>query len=132
MADNPKTVIIGLDGVPFGMIKDFAETGVMPHMAEVISKGIFKQMRSSIPEVSCVAWSSMITGQNPAAHGIFGFMDLRPDSYKMTFPNYTTLKSPPFWEEWTGQSVIINVPGTYPVRGMNGVHIAGFVAIDFE
>jgi len=132
MADNPKTVIIGLDGVPFGMIKDFAETGVMPHMAEVISQGIFKQMRSSIPEVSCVAWSSMITGQNPAGHGIFGFMDLRPDSYNMTFPNFASLKSAPFWDEWPGQSVIINVPGTYPVREMNGVHIAGFVAIDFE
>jgi len=132
MADNSKTVIIGLDGVPFGMIKDFAETGVMPNTAGLISKGIFKQMRSSIPEVSCVAWSSMITGRNPAEHGIFGFMDLRPNSYKMTFPNYTNLKSAPFWEEWPGQSVIINVPGTYPVRQMNGVHIAGFVAIDFE
>ncbi|MHC5060159.1 MAG: alkaline phosphatase family protein [Planctomycetota bacterium] len=132
MADNSKTVIIGLDGVPFGMIKEFAETGVMPHMAEVISKGTFKKMRSSVPEVSCVAWSSMITGQNPAEHGIFGFMDLRPDSYKMSFPNFTTLKSPPFWDEWPGQSVIINVPGTYPVRGMNGVHIAGFVALDLE
>jgi len=132
MVDNPKTVIVGLDGVPFGMIKDFAASGVMPNTAGLISQGTFKQMRSSIPEVSCVAWSSMITGQNPAAHGIFGFMDLRPNSYKMTFPNYTSLKSPPFWEEWPGQSVIINVPGTYPVREMNGVHIAGFVAIDFE
>ncbi len=40
MADNGKTVIIGLDGVPFGMIKEFAETGVMPHMAELISQGV--------------------------------------------------------------------------------------------
>jgi predicted AlkP superfamily phosphohydrolase/phosphomutase len=132
MADNPKTVIIGLDGVPFGMIRDFTESGVMPNVGELLSKGIFKQMSSSIPEVSCVAWSSMITGQNPAAHGIFGFMDLRPNSYNMTFPNYSSLKSPPFWDVWPGQSVIINVPGTYPVRQMNGVHIAGFVAIDFE
>lgn len=132
MADNPKTVIIGLDGVPFGMIKDFTENGVMPNTAGLISRGTFKKMRSSIPEVSCVAWSSMITGQNPAAHGIFGFMDLRPNSYNMTFPNYTNLKSASFWDEWPGQSVIINVPGTYPVREMNGVHIAGFIAIDFE
>jgi predicted AlkP superfamily phosphohydrolase/phosphomutase len=132
MADNAKTVIIGLDGVPFGMIKDFADSGVMPNTAGLISKGIFRQMRSSVPEVSCVAWSSMITGQNPANHGIFGFMDLRPNTYKMTFPNYTSLKSAPFWDEWPGESVIINVPGTYPVREMNGVHIAGFVAIDFE
>jgi len=132
MADKPKTVIIGLDGVPFGMIKGFAGNGVMPHVAELISQGTFKQMRSSIPEVSCVAWSSMITGQNPAAHGIFGFMDLLPNSYKIRFPNYTSLKSAPFWDAWPGQSVIINVPGTYPVREMNGVHIAGFVAIDFQ
>ena len=132
MAENAKTVIIGLDGVPFGMIKDFAETGVMPNTAELISQGIFKKMQSSIPEVSCVAWSSMITGQNPAAHGIFGFMDLRAGSYKMRFPNFSDLKSPPFWDQWDGRSVIINVPGTYPVREMNGVHISGFVSIHLE
>jgi len=45
---NTKTVIIGLDGVPFGMIKDFAETGVMPNTAELISQGIFKKMNLPI------------------------------------------------------------------------------------
>ncbi|GAJ07785.1 unnamed protein product, partial [marine sediment metagenome] len=83
MKRNTKTIIIGLDGVPFGMIKDFAETGVMPNTAELISQGIFKKMNSSIPEVSSVAWSSIITGQNPGQHGIFGFTDLAPDSYQL-------------------------------------------------
>ncbi len=132
MAKNTKTVIIGLDGVPFGMIKDFAETGVMPNTAELISQGIFKKMNSSIPEVSSVAWSSIITGQNPGQHGIFGFMDLFDHSYKMKFPNFNDLKAEPFWDQWEGKSVIINVPSTYPVREMNGVHISGFVSIDFE
>jgi predicted AlkP superfamily phosphohydrolase/phosphomutase len=129
---NGKTIIIGLDGIPFGMLKDFAETGVMPNTAELISQGIFKKMHSSIPEVSSVAWSSLITGENPGQHGIFGFMDLLPDSYKMRFPNFSDLKSPPFWDQWEGKSVIINVPSTYPVREMNGVLISGFVSIDFE
>ena len=80
-----KTIIIGLDGVPFGMIKNFAETGIMPNTASVISKGLFTKMHSSIPEVSSVAWSSMITGLNPGAHDIYGFMDLMPNTYKMTF-----------------------------------------------
>ena len=132
MTENAKTVIIGLDGVPFGMIKDFAETGVMPNTAELISQGIFKKMYSSIPEVSSVAWSSMITGENPGRHGIFGFMDLFPDSYKMRFPNFNDLKAPPFWDAWEGKSVIINVPATYPVRKMKGVLISGFVSIDLE
>jgi predicted AlkP superfamily phosphohydrolase/phosphomutase len=132
MAKNAKTVIIGLDGVPFGMIQDFADTGIMPNTAELISQGIFKKMNSSIPEVSSVAWSSIITGQNPGQHGIFGFMDLYDHSYEMRFPNFNDLKAEPFWSLWEERSVIINVPSTYPVREMNGVHISGFVSIDFE
>jgi len=132
MAGDGKTIIIGLDGVPFGMLKNFAETGVMPNTGGLISEGVFKKMQSSIPEISSVAWSSMITGENPGRHGIFGFMDLHDGSYKMRFPNFNDLKVSPFWEQWQGKSIIINVPSTYPVREMNGVHISGFVSIDFE
>jgi len=114
------------------MIRDFAETDVMPNTAELISQGIFRKMQSSIPEVSSTAWSSIITGKNPGEHGIFGFMDLFENTYKMRFPNYSDLKAPPFWDLWEGRSVIINVPSTYPVRQMNGVHISGFVSINFE
>lgn len=127
-----RRIIIGLDGVPYGLIKKFAEQGVMPNTAGLIDKGVFLQTQSTIPEVSSVAWSSIITGKNPAEHGIFGFTALAPDSYNMTFPNFTSLKAKPFWDEWPGPSVIINVPSTYPVRPMNGAHIAGFVAIDIN
>ena len=127
-----KTVIIGLDGVPYAMIKDFAASGVMPNTARLIDGGFFSPMCSSIPEVSSVAWSSMITGKNPAEHGIFGFMELHANSYRMRFPNYSDLKAAPFWETCEGKSVIINVPSTYPVRPANGVLISGFVSIDFN
>jgi predicted AlkP superfamily phosphohydrolase/phosphomutase len=131
MTEHGRTIIIGLDGVPFGMIEELTRTGVMPNTAKLVSQGIFKKMHSSIPEVSSVAWSSMITGRNPAEHKIFGFTDLMNNSYRMTFPNFNDLKAPPFWEQWKGNSVIMNVPSTYPVHEMSGVHIAGFVAIDF-
>ena len=65
MGKNTKTVIIGLDGVPFGMIKDFAGNGVMPNTQQIIEDGLFVEMRSSVPEISSVAWSSIITGKNP-------------------------------------------------------------------
>ncbi|MHC4532333.1 MAG: alkaline phosphatase family protein [Planctomycetota bacterium] len=132
MPKNAKTVIIGLDGVPFDLLNDLAESEVMPNTASLISNGTFKKMQSSIPEVSSVAWSSIITGRNPAEHGIYGFMDLYPNSYKMRFPNYSDLKAIPFWDQCQGKSVIINVPSTYPVREMNGVHISGFVSIDLQ
>ncbi len=132
MAKDGRVVIIGLDGVPFGMIKSFAADGVMPNTARLISQGLLKQTSSSIPEISSVAWSCIITGANPAQHGTYGFTDLHPNSYRMRFPNFADLKSPPFWQQWQGRSVIVNVPSTYPVREMNGIHISGFVSIDLE
>ncbi|RKY05756.1 MAG: hypothetical protein DRP66_10225, partial [Planctomycetota bacterium] len=117
--NDSRTVIIGLDGVPFEMVRTLCEMDVMPCTRELIKHGVFKTMCSSIPEVSSVAWSSMITGKNPGEHGIFGFMDLFENSYKMRFPDFRDLKSRPFWDEWGGKSVIINVPSTYPVREMS-------------
>lgn len=132
MKNHRRSIAIGLDGVPFGLLKSLAETGVMPNTKEIILGGVFRRMQSSIPEVSSVAWSSIITGKNPGEHGIFGFTDLYPNSYRLSLPNFNDLKSPPFWNMIAGKSIIINVPSTYPAKEMNGVHIAGFVSIALE
>lgn len=128
-----RVVVIGLDGMPYRLIRDLAESGTMPNMKALIEEGVFRQMASSIPEISSVAWSSIITGTNPGVHGIFGFTDLAPGTHRTTFPNFNSLKAPPFWERVdSGRSVIINVPSTYPARKLDGVLIAGFVALDLE
>ena len=128
-----RVVIIGLDGMPFGLIRDLAAEGAMPNTQRLIAEGAFRQMASSIPEISSVAWSSVITGANPGVHGIFGFTDLAPGTYRLTFPNFSSLKVPPFWNrEGSGRSVILNVPSTFPARPLNGVLVAGFVALDLE
>jgi predicted AlkP superfamily phosphohydrolase/phosphomutase len=128
-----RAVVIGLDGMPHHLIKNLAENGTMPNTGALIGEGVFGQMESSIPEVSSVAWSSIITGTNPGEHGIFGFTDFAPGTYRVVFPNSADLKMPPFWErEGNGRSVIINVPFTYPARKLDGVLIAGFVALDLH
>lgn len=131
----PRTrmVIIGLDGMPFGLMHKFAQDGTMPNFGELVRHGTFRQMASSLPEISSVAWSSIITGKNPGEHGVFGFTDIAPGTYRLTFPNFRSLQAIPFWErEDAGRSIIINVPMTFPAREMNGVLIAGFVALDLE
>ena len=58
MASNSnRLVIIGLDGMPYRLIKDLAENDVMPNTRAIIEKGVFSQMESSIPDISSVAWS---------------------------------------------------------------------------
>ncbi len=48
-------------------------------------------MRSTLPDVSSVAWSSFITGKNPGEHGIFGFMEIDRHSYDYIFPSFISL-----------------------------------------
>jgi len=128
-----RVIIIGIDGAPYRLIKHLAKNGTMPNVEALIEEGILRQMASSLPEISSVAWSSIITGTNPGGHGIFGFTDLAPGSYRTVFPNFSTLKAPPFWDrEGNGRSVIVNVPTTFPARPLDGVLIAGFVALDLE
>ena len=95
MHKKSKTVIIGLDGVPFGLLDDLAGRGIMPNVKSLIDSGTFRKMRSSVPEISSVAWSSVITGANPAEHGIFGFTDFPKNTYRLSFPNYQDLRCQP-------------------------------------
>ncbi len=130
MTSVQRTIIIGLDGVPVGMMSNLANQGVMPNVRALIESNGILPMDSTIPEVSSVAWASMITGTNPGRHGIFGFTDLFPNSYQIRYPCYRDVREKPFWVNIDAPCVILNVPGTYPVREMNGIHVSGFVSLD--
>ena len=86
--ERRKALIIGLDGVPYTLMKRFIDEGVMPNTAALIKTGALCRMTTSLPEVSSVAWTSFMTGVNPGRHGIYGFMDLRPRTYDMFFPDF--------------------------------------------
>lgn len=78
-----KTVVIGPDGTPYSLIHTLTQQGVCPNLSKLISAGSLREMKSTHPAVSSVAWTPFITGKNPAKHGIFGFMDRIPNTYDM-------------------------------------------------
>jgi predicted AlkP superfamily phosphohydrolase/phosphomutase len=133
MINNKKTVIIGIDGVPYELMENLSNNGVMPNFKELRKIGIFKKLHSSIPDISSVAWASIITGKNPGEHGNFGFTEIIPGTYTLTFPDFNWLKKPAFWQKDKSKKyIILNVPFTYPAKELNGVHISGFVSLDLE
>ena len=132
---RPRAVVVGLDGVPYTLLEDLKNRGRIPNMVSIFERGYFGQMSVCIPEISSVSWSSFMTGTQSGEHGIFGFMDLQPGTYKMYFPNFMHLKAPTLWEDLGARgkkTVVINMPATYPAREINGVLISGFVAIDIN
>jgi predicted AlkP superfamily phosphohydrolase/phosphomutase len=150
---DPKCLVIGLDGVPYTLLREYLSQGLLPNMQKILSSGYgLSQMDASIPDVSSTSWTSFMTGVNPGEHGIYGFMDLRPGTYQLFFPNSGDVQAPTIWDviaQASGKSstlsekyrtkikkplrsIVLNIPQTYPARPMNGILTAGFVCPDFR
>ncbi len=130
-----RTLVIGLDGVPYTLLQELISNGTMPNVARLALLGHLSRMKVTLPEISAVSWPSFMTGTNPGTHGIYGFIDPKPGSYDIRFPNFRDLKAPTFWDkmgENKKRSVVINQPSTYPAREIPGVLVSGFVALSLK
>ncbi len=130
-----KVIVLGIDGVPFNLLKRFIEDGLMPNLANLAKRGTLTTMTASIPEVSSTSWSTFMTGVNPGKHGIYGFTELQKGTYKWRFPNSSNIRSDTLWDiagRNNKKSIVLNVPSTYPARQLNGILTAGFVALDLK
>ncbi|MBN1459548.1 MAG: alkaline phosphatase family protein [Armatimonadetes bacterium] len=130
-----RACVVGLDGVPIGLLQRLAAEGIMPRTAAIISGGGLRAMRASLPPISSVSWSCFMTGANPAEHGIFGFTDVAPGSYQLRFPTFSDLAVPTFWDELGKKGrrcAVLNQPATYPAREFPGALVSGFVALQLS
>ncbi len=126
-----KALIIGIDGVPFELITRMFGTGIYEGTKTGCDGGYkgSQDAASLNPDISSVSWTSFMTGANPAEHGIYGFTDLRPNSYDLYFPNSRDIKAPTFWQELRDQgkinrTLILNIPNTYPTFPIEGLLVS--------
>ena len=130
---SQRIVLFGIDGVPFRLMEKYSDTGVMPNFKKLRERGIFTRMKSTIPEISSVSWSSIITGKNPGEHGVYGFTDLIPGTYSISFSNFHKIKTPTFWYVLPERKhILINIPQTYPAVELNGKMVSGFISPDIS
>ena len=82
---NHKLIILGIDGMDPQLLKQFTREGKMPNFARLAEQGSFRQLTTSIPPQSPVAWSNLITGMNAGGHGIFDFIHRDPKTMELYF-----------------------------------------------
>jgi len=126
-----RLLVIGLDGVPHSLLTRLIEDGEMPTLAEIAQTGDLRRAISTQPTVSCAAWTSFVTGVNPGAHGVFGFVDRKQGSYDQYITGSRYVIAPQIWRvlsERNLRSIIMNVPVTAPPPEINGMVVSGFLA----
>lgn len=116
---NRKVLIIGLDGATWDLLKPWAQKGILPTLKNLMEKGVYGNLESTVPPLTVPAWISFATGTNPGKHGCHYFAmpkgslgELRPITSRAihgeTF--YEVL------EENKKKCILINLPGSYPPR----------------
>src|SRR5437660_1275528 len=80
-----KLIVLGIDGMDPQLLKRFIQEGKMPNFAQLMEQGSFRELTTSIPPQSPVAWSNLITGMNAGGHGIFDFIHRDPKTFQLYF-----------------------------------------------
>lgn len=124
-------MVIGLDCAAPELVFD-KYRDELPTMRSLYQGGMYGELQSCIPAITVPAWSSMMSSKDPGTLGIYGFRNRRDYSYdNMYIATGDYIKEPRVWEILSdaGKRVAtIGVPQTFPVKPVNGVTIASFLA----
>jgi predicted AlkP superfamily phosphohydrolase/phosphomutase len=128
-----KALMIGLDGATYSILGPMMDAGAMPFLRQFIAEGVHGELMSTRNPLTPPAWTSMITGRSPNAHGIHDF--LRP---AMTDDGRVFLKindsrdvrSETIWSiasRLGSRATALNFYGMSPPPKIEGHVIGGFV-----
>jgi predicted AlkP superfamily phosphohydrolase/phosphomutase len=68
-----RVVVFGLDGATFTVLDDLVRRGVMPYLGQFMASGARAPLASTVPPLTPIAWTNLVTGRTPGYHGITGF-----------------------------------------------------------
>ena len=130
MSSRRRVLVIGLDGAPFPLLRQWADAGHLPTLHRLFSQGAAGLLASTMPPTSGPAWSSLATGKNPGKTGIYDFLYRRPGSYVFPPVNTGMRSGASLWRLLSDAGLkvgVVNLPISYPVEQVNGVFISGWM-----
>lgn len=76
-----RTVILGFDSFDPVMFQRARETGKLANLDKFVDAGGYSPLEVCSPPQTEVSWTSIATGSDPGAHGIFDFVHRDPQTY---------------------------------------------------
>jgi len=128
-----KVVVIGIDAATYNIINYLVSKGKLTTFKKVMQAGFSTTLRSCDPPITFPAWKCLTTGLNPGKLGVYCFYVWDKKVNKLRFVSSRDFKAKDIWD-YLGLSgyrvAIINVPGTFPPRKVDGYMISGHFAFD--
>lgn len=138
-----RLIVLGFDGMDPRITDTMLAAGELPALQALREQGGYWRLKSTIPSMSPVAWSTFQTGVNPGSHNVFDFLTRDKRTYlpgmvsvetvsklkrvwfkkKKVSDVILTRKSKPFWKvlgDFGVFNTILRVPISYPPEPLNG------------
>jgi len=127
-------VVIGLDGMSWDILEKLFSKGVMGNVDIFRKKGVYGELNSWVPPFTVPRWTSIATGVNPGKHGAYAFL-MPTENYGTRLTRSRDVRYPRVYEICTMQnlnSVVINLPLSYPPVILKGIMISDWIYPRFE
>lgn len=124
-----RVLVIGWDGADWGILDPLLERGVLPNLSALVERGGRAPLVSTLPTHSWTAWPSFLTGMEPSGHGVYDILQGRGGTRQLPV-TYHSIRERTFPQDLTDagvESLILNVPLTFPPPSFRGKVIAGGV-----
>jgi predicted AlkP superfamily phosphohydrolase/phosphomutase len=121
---NPRVLVVGVNGAEWDIIRPLVLKGEMPNLAKLMENGVSGKLQTTSTPNCPKVYSSIFTSTPDSENGISGFevngVPARSDY----------LRGTPFWKVLSDEGITVgmaNVPGTFPVRSVDGYMVSGML-----
>ncbi len=124
---NQRILLVGWDAADWKVISPLMERGCMPHLLQLVERGVKGNIATLHPVLSPMLWTSIATGKRPYKHGIYGFYEPTPDGMAVQPITNLSRQTRAIWNILSQSGFRTNVVGwwpSHPAEPINGVMVS--------
>lgn len=118
---------LGLDGLDFELVDRLAAEGRMPNWKRLVEEGATARLRSYLPIVSPIVWTTLATGVGPETHRVLDFLEVDPGTGQKGPISGRSRAVPAIWNVASAAGLSVGVVGwwaTHPAEEVRGFFVS--------
>jgi predicted AlkP superfamily phosphohydrolase/phosphomutase len=123
-----RLLVLGLDGATWTVLDPMRRRGLTPNLDKLLERSASGTLRSIVPPVTTAAWTTMMTGCDPPAHGVFDHRYFDAAAGRMKVNHSGRIRVPTLWNLLSDSgrsSICLNLPGLFPPPKLRGILVSG-------
>lgn len=121
-AERRPVLWLGLDGLDFEMVDRLAAEGKMPNWKRLASEGYTARLRSFLPLISPILWTTAATGVGPEVHRVLDFQEVDPKTGRKVPISGLSRQAPAVWNIASDRGRRVGVVGWWASHPAEEVH----------